>query len=492
VRRSEPLPPGPARQALQAPALVAGGVPGRHPRDLLPGAGGGGGAGGPVPAPGTELVDQSLLVVEERDGVVRYRMLATVAEYAAGLAREAGRTDRLRAAHTRWARELARCAGPLLFGDAQAAAVAQVRGAETDLRAVFERACQAVDAPAALEVAGALGPAWFLSGHRIRLFGLVTPVEQVLTGWDPGPDAARTARLPIAVLALFGAMSPLRAQLPEIGRVLGLLGARGGDTSFAAAAAGVAAALLAAGPADEPDRLAALVAGPDRAAAILAGMLMAGEQENAGRPRAALATARSVLARLRPDDGPWPGTFLRMLLAQLHCQLGDFAAAEVHAESAIPLLHALGAHTDVAQCRVITAIAALDTRRLDRAETELAAARPYVADEYTSAAMPGDLVGAEIALLRGDRTGAAGLIDRALARPTGAARTGLFGDGDTDPWILLAEAGALALYAEIPATADAADRLAARLTDRLSRALRPDRSRHDFPVLGAALFCLGI
>ena len=482
-----------AREALPALALFTDGFTADHARNLLAAAGVAGADAGPVPAPVTELVDQSLLVVEERGGVVRYRMLATVAEYAAGLARKGGRTDLLRAAHTRWARELARCAGPRLFGDGPVAtAVAAVRGAKADLRAVFERACRAGDAATALEVAGALGPAWFLSGHRVRLFGLVAPVEQVLTGWEPEPETAPAVRLPVAVLALFGAMSPLRTRLPETRRVLGLLGTHPAGTAFAAAVAAVAAALLAAAPGDESDRLAALVAGADRPTAMLAGMLLAGEQENAGRPGAALATARAVLARIGPDDGPWPGTFLRMLLAQLHCQLGDFAAAELHAESAIPLLEALGAHADVAQCRVVTAIAALDAGRLGRAETELAAARRIVADENTSAAMTADLVGAEIALGRGDHAGAASLIDRALARPTAGARTGLFGDGDTDPWVLLAESVALALCTEIPAAAATADRLAARLTDRLSRALRPGRNRYDFPVLGGALFCLGI
>lgn len=484
----------PARDGLRALSVLRDGFTADHARALLTAAGLPGVGAAPVPAAVTELVDQSLLVVEEDAAAVRYRMLATVREYAAGQARDHGETERWRAAKTAWARALAREATALLLGPELPAGAAAVRGAASDLVEVFDHACRGGDPATALDLFGVLGPYWFLSGSRIRLPAAVGPVEDVIADWSPGPEQVPAARLALSMLAVFGVMSPLHDRLGQTRRILTALGpdARPGFTD---ALSTVARALLAAGPAAQADRLAALTGGADRSTALIAGMLLAGVQENAGRPRAALGTARTALGRVRGSDGPWPGTFLRVLIAQLHCQLGVFAAAAEHAEAALGLLETIGADTDVAQCRVIIAIAALDRGALDVAAGQVRAARALPGAADTSAAMTADLVEAHIALARGDMAGAADLVARALARrgrDVEGGRAGLFGGSDSDPWILLGEATALALLSGLPGAEDAAQSVADRLGARVARALRPELARHDFPVLGTTLFALGL
>ncbi|MGH2599843.1 MAG: ATP-binding protein, partial [Dehalococcoidia bacterium] len=58
----------------------------------------------------TSLVDKSLVIAEERDGAVRYRLLETVRQYAAEKLEEAGETEQARDRHLEWYLELAQTA----------------------------------------------------------------------------------------------------------------------------------------------------------------------------------------------------------------------------------------------------------------------------------------------------------------------------------------------------------------------------------------------
>src|SRR5699024_6628624 len=67
-----------------------------------------------------ELVESSLLERSEREGRVRYRMLALVRSYAHGRLEEHGAEDRVRLAHARWAADAAEeAAGGWLGGGAE-------------------------------------------------------------------------------------------------------------------------------------------------------------------------------------------------------------------------------------------------------------------------------------------------------------------------------------------------------------------------------------
>ncbi|MEU9777050.1 BTAD domain-containing putative transcriptional regulator [Streptomyces sp. NPDC047968] len=103
-------------------------------------------AAGPVPA--TEvaglvgaLVDKSLVVAEPDDGgAMRYRLLETVAEYAADRLDEAGERAAAERRHLVYHRELARAADPVLRGPEQHRALALFRREYENLRAALRRA----------------------------------------------------------------------------------------------------------------------------------------------------------------------------------------------------------------------------------------------------------------------------------------------------------------------------------------------------------------
>src|SRR5699024_318485 len=367
--------------------------------------------------------------------------------------------------------------------------------AEADLLEVLGRACRSGGASTAMEVFAAVGPYWFLTGRRMRVLGLIDPAAVALAGWVPTGEGAAGGRCPLSMLGAVGARGPLYDRLTETGRILRLLGP-GGESPFARALNRVARTLLAPDPADQSARLAQLTDDPDRLVAMLAGILLAGVQENAGDPRGALDTAAAALVRVRSADGPWPRTFLRVLMAQLHGQLGEFAAAAAHAAAAEPELRAIGADDDAAQCRVVLAVAALDRADLDGAEAALAAATELRSREDSPAEWAAALVGAEIALARGDHARAHRLLDRVLTLDHIDHAAPAFDAADWSPWILLGEAAALVLSASAaPGSgtgASDAPALARRLRGRLTRALQPQRTRHDYPVLGTALFALGV
>jgi predicted ATPase/class 3 adenylate cyclase len=65
------------------------------------------------------FVDKSLVIVDERDGATRYRMLETMREYARERLNESGNGDRIRARHLAFYLALAEEAGPELVGPKQ-------------------------------------------------------------------------------------------------------------------------------------------------------------------------------------------------------------------------------------------------------------------------------------------------------------------------------------------------------------------------------------
>ncbi|WP_432067661.1 BTAD domain-containing putative transcriptional regulator [Streptomyces sp. C10-9-1] len=100
------------------------------------------------PVAGTEvagfvgaLVDKSLVVAEPDDGgAMRYRLLETVAEYAADRLDEAGERTAAERRHLVYHRELARTADPVLRGPEQHRALALFRREYENLRAALRRA----------------------------------------------------------------------------------------------------------------------------------------------------------------------------------------------------------------------------------------------------------------------------------------------------------------------------------------------------------------
>ncbi|MGX1503298.1 UNVERIFIED_CONTAM: putative ATPase/DNA-binding SARP family transcriptional activator [Streptomyces graminofaciens] len=113
------------------------------------------------------LVDKSLVVAEPAaDGRMRYRLLETVAEYAAERLDEAGERAGAERRHLVHYRELARTTDPLLRGHGQQAALDLLRREYENLRTAVRRAIAARDEHEALCLVVSLAWYWHMQDLR--------------------------------------------------------------------------------------------------------------------------------------------------------------------------------------------------------------------------------------------------------------------------------------------------------------------------------------
>ncbi|MFF5184764.1 BTAD domain-containing putative transcriptional regulator [Streptomyces sp. NPDC000345] len=139
------------------------------------------------------LVDKSLVVAAPApDGAMRYRLLETVAEYAAERLDETGRRADAERAHLTYYRELARTTEPLLRGPRQLAAIERFQLEYENLRTALRRAVAARDEQEALSLA--LSLVWYWQMRDLRIEAL-TWCRAVM---DLGPDPFAGPVRPVA------------------------------------------------------------------------------------------------------------------------------------------------------------------------------------------------------------------------------------------------------------------------------------------------------
>ncbi|MCX3059622.1 AfsR/SARP family transcriptional regulator [Streptomyces beihaiensis] len=119
------------------------------------------------------LVDKSLVVAAPDDsdrpgrpGEMRYRLLETVAEYAADRLTEAGDRTAAERAHLTYYRELVRTTDPLLRGAGQRAAIARIERDYENVRSALRRAVADRDEQEALCLVLSLSWFWQMRGLR--------------------------------------------------------------------------------------------------------------------------------------------------------------------------------------------------------------------------------------------------------------------------------------------------------------------------------------
>ncbi len=134
------------------------------------------------------LVAKSLVVAEEWNGQMRYRMLESIREFAAKMLIEAGETAALRVRHLEWMLHTARQAEPELTGARQAVWLERLEVETGNLRHALDWAEHDPQSRGqGLELANALGRYWQIRGHfaegRERLSRLLdAPETRKLTG----------------------------------------------------------------------------------------------------------------------------------------------------------------------------------------------------------------------------------------------------------------------------------------------------------------------
>jgi non-specific serine/threonine protein kinase len=82
----------------------------------------------------TKLSDKSVLVVDQRDNIVRYRLLQILREYGAGRLKDAGEYDSLAARHARFYLDLKRVSLPWLYFESHNLVIALAWAAEHEPR----------------------------------------------------------------------------------------------------------------------------------------------------------------------------------------------------------------------------------------------------------------------------------------------------------------------------------------------------------------------
>jgi predicted ATPase len=437
------------------------------------------------------LVDQSLLSVRETPAGVRYRMLETVREFGRMQLVDAGEDADARAARRRWATAYAERHAPRLISPDQFAAIDAVGAEEINLADELRDAIADGDPGALVQLLGALGILWTARGEHGRLLVLAVAVSDAVEGWTPPPELEHAARVAMAI-ALTNVMMAREDRSSPIRDLLVRLGPGGDDPRMA----GMVRMLVAHDPADPAafdGRLERLAADPDPHVARPARQWLSHMRENAGDPVGAIEACESALALVDPDDGPWAPAILHTQIAQLAAHLGDRGGAAEHADSALSVMHRLGARDDEAQLRSLLVLCAIADGHLADAEAELERIGRLDDGEVFGGLAMRRIGSAELALARGDH--ASGLADyrdsvermRELRFP-GVPTTGL------EPWVLFGEATALAAHAYHATGADEAHgrTLFAECHERALRLLRgPDDPYLDIPAAGGALFAIG-
>ncbi|WP_370656723.1 BTAD domain-containing putative transcriptional regulator [Streptomyces sp. NBS 14/10] len=161
------------------------------------------------------LVDKSLVVAApDAAGGMRYRLLETVAEYAAERLEQAGERPAVERRHLVAYRELARTADPLLRGREQRVWLDRLETEHDNLRAALRRAVAARDEQEALCLVLSLGWFWQLRGHR----GDARHWSAAAAALGPNPFAPPVASAPPLLAASTDRPPPMPPELLEEAR----------------------------------------------------------------------------------------------------------------------------------------------------------------------------------------------------------------------------------------------------------------------------------
>lgn len=114
----------------------------------------------------TSLVDKSLVIAEELEGIARYRMLETVRQYGAEKLQASGEMEPVRGSHRDYFLALTEEIKPKLGGSEQAHWLEVLEAEHDNLRLALTFCLEEGDGGAAgLRLAGALAQFWMIRGH---------------------------------------------------------------------------------------------------------------------------------------------------------------------------------------------------------------------------------------------------------------------------------------------------------------------------------------
>jgi predicted ATPase/DNA-binding CsgD family transcriptional regulator len=284
------------------------------------------------------LVDQSLVAAEPGDGVVRFRLLETLRQYAAERLEARAETETVRRRHAvyyaTWVAQL----GDAACGPDNAGRRARVDREQDNIRAALRWLIQHGEAQHAQQLSGAMGSFWQLGGRSNEGRAWLAEVQAL-----PDGDRKTAARV-----RLLDAASTLAAEQADyaIARLLAeeaLELARELDDDVGAALALTRLALLAwyrrefaLASTLAAEGVATSVAAGERALEGMNRRLAAQSAHDLGDPRAGLLAdqAQAVLAEAEyPGGVAWALT----TIGQIHLTRGDLGAARAVLDRALAL-----------------------------------------------------------------------------------------------------------------------------------------------------------
>lgn len=114
----------------------------------------------------SHLVDKSLVLVEDREGVARYRLHETIRQYGWGKLKESGDIDRVRTQHSEWYAGLAQEAQVGLVGDEQDTWLNRLETEHDNIRAALEWSTRGSrNAETALRISSGVWRFWDTRGY---------------------------------------------------------------------------------------------------------------------------------------------------------------------------------------------------------------------------------------------------------------------------------------------------------------------------------------
>ena len=292
------------------------------------------------------LVDKSLVVVIDRDGVTRYQLLQTIVDYGREKLVEAGEEDAARDRHLAWIIELASEAEPELRGPAQADWTVTLEVERDNIRSAVEWAIERGRGDDAVAIVAALAYGWYISGAvnegRILL-------ETVLALDDlSSAEHEAIAHAWAAWLTQFGSGASEQV-VAHAERAVEL--ARGTSSRPFAIAAGLASMLRAfRGLTDSAAQLieeaaAALERRPEPWGQAWVDWVRSGLTLKMGDPERALTLLRRSFTEFETMGDGWGTAIASIRLSELAEAQGDYDEARTHAASAYEAVMVVGPRT---------------------------------------------------------------------------------------------------------------------------------------------------
>jgi predicted ATPase/DNA-binding XRE family transcriptional regulator len=116
----------------------------------------------------TQLYNKSLVVCEQTQSKIRYRMLETIRQYARQKVAQLGESEILRDKHLEYFLNLTETASPYLIKPEQLEWLAQLEADYENIRTALKRA-SSIDSPvSSLRLCAALGPFWTIRSHFLE------------------------------------------------------------------------------------------------------------------------------------------------------------------------------------------------------------------------------------------------------------------------------------------------------------------------------------